>query len=92
MVYVVMFRDELGEEQRAFGSPNLEREWKYASVDWDNEIEVQAFYAWKDSIEDMLQTEWEGLYGEESTVFLERKYSDMSMSDWARLGYYTGGI
>lgn len=87
MIYVVMVRDELGEDERAFGSPSLEKEYNFPAIDWDDEDMVEAFYTWKANIEERLQNEWEELYGEESRVFLERKYSDMSMSDWRRLGY-----
>lgn len=87
--YVVMVRDELGECERAFGSPNLEREYTYPSIDWDNELDVEMFYTWQSALEQLLQEEWEKLFGPESIVFLERKFSDMSLGEWGRLGYDT---
>ncbi len=90
MKYVVMCRDELGDCFRAHGSKALEAEYTYPSIDWDNEIDTEVFYAWQSALEDKLQEEWERIYGPESRVFLERKFSDMSLSDWARLGYDVG--
>ena len=87
--YVVMVRDELGDCSRAYGSPNLEKEYTFPAFDWEDEDMVIAFNAWQDGIESRLQEEWKRIYGEESTIFLERKYSDMSLSDWARLGFDT---
>ena len=87
--YVVMYRDELGDCYRAYGSEALEKEYTYPDVDWDNELEVDVFYMWQAALEERLNEEWcKGFpEGRESHVFLERKYSDMSLSDWARLGY-----
>ena len=85
--YVVMIRGECGEIERAFGSPNLEREYTYPAVDWDNELDVEMFYTWQSALEELLQKEWEELFGPESMVFLERKFSDMSLSEWSRYGF-----
>lgn len=85
--YVVMYRDELGDCFRAYGSEALEREYTYPSVNWDDELEVDVFYMWQSALEDKLQEEWERIYGPESQVFLERKFSDMSLGEWRALGY-----
>lgn len=87
MKYIVMGRDELGDCFRAYGTPNLEKTYVYPAFDWNDEDMIIAFYAWKDNIEERLQEEWESICGPESRVFLEREYADMSLSDWARLGY-----
>ena len=91
MKYVVMVRDNLyryeDDDRRASGSPALEKEYTYPEIDWNNECEVDAFNCWKYGLEEALQKEWEKIYGPESTVFLERKYSDMSIADWRALGY-----
>ena len=90
MKYVVMFRDECGEVVRAFGSPNLEKEYTYPTVDWNNELEVDMFYTWQARLEELLQKEWEEHFGPECQIFLERKFSDMSLGEWANYGYYSG--
>ena len=87
MKYVVMGRDELGDVFRAFGSKALEAVYTYPAIDWEDDLQVDVFYMWKSALEDRLQEEWEKIYGPESQMFLEREYSDMSLSDWARLGY-----
>ena len=89
MVYVVMIRDELGDVSRAFGSPNLEREYVYPAFDWEDEDMVVAFDAWQSNIEERLQNEWEHIFGPECQVFLERKLSDLSLGEWAQLGFDT---
>lgn len=89
MRYVVMVKDELGEDSRAYGSPALEKVYEYPAIDWEDEIAVDAFYYWKNRVEDKLQEEWENIYGPESRIFLEREYSDMSLSEWRALGYGT---
>ena len=85
--YVVMVKDELGEVMRAYGSPSLEKEYIYPDVDWDNEVDTDVFYAWQYELERRLQEEWEKIFGPECQVFLERKFSDMSLADWKHLGY-----
>lgn len=87
MRYVVMVRDELGHPMRAFGSKALETVYTYPAIDWEDEIQTDVFYMWQSALEERLQEEWEKIYGPESHIFLEREYSDMSLSDWARLGY-----
>lgn len=87
--YIVMIKDEVGEVMRAHGSQALEKEYSYPDVDWDNELETEVFYAWQYELECRLQEEWEKIYGPECQVFLERKFSDMSLADWARLDYNT---
>lgn len=89
MKYVVMVKDELGEVMRAYGSPSLEKEYSYPDVDWDNELETEVFYSWQCELERLLQEEWEKTFGPECQVFLERKFSDMSLADWEHLGYDT---
>ena len=87
--YVVMVRDELGDVSRAFGSPNLEKEYVYPAFDWEDEDMVVAFDAWQSNIETRLQNEWESIFGPECQVFLERKLSDLSLGEWAQLGFDT---
>lgn len=73
MTFVVMVRDECGDDFRAYGSYNLERKYHYPTLDWDNDIEVEAFYAWETAIVAKLQEEWEAKFGEECSVFLEEE-------------------
>ena len=80
-VYVFMRRDELGEEVRAHGSDFLEAEHSFPAFDEEDEAMFSAFTAWSDSLETRGQEEWEELYGPESKIFLEEKYS----SQFARM-------
>ena len=48
---------------------------------------LEAFYTWKQVKEDELNKKWQFQYGSECTIFLERDYNDMSMSDWKAMGY-----
>ena len=48
---------------------------------------LEAFYTWKQVKEDELNKKWRSQYGSECTIFLERDYNDMSMSDWKAMGY-----
>ena len=81
MKYVVMVKDELGDDFRAYGTPFLEAEHEFPSFEEDNEAMCDAFYAWVSSIEERAQLEWEQVFGPECRVFLERKASDYSLSE-----------
>ena len=87
MKFVFMRRDELGEESRAYGSEFLEKVHEFPNYDTEDEAMLEAFYTWKKVTEDKGNKEWRSIFGPESTVFLEREYSDMSMSDWHKMGY-----
>ena len=88
MKYVAMKKDELGFENRCFLFEN--EIYEFPAFDSDNDAMFIAFHAWKDAIEERLNKEWQEKYGSESYIFLERLYSDMSLSDWRKLGY--GGL
>jgi len=87
MKFIFMYRDELGHESRAYGSEFLEKIHEFPNYDSDDEAMTEAFYVWKNMTEDKGNKEWRNIFGSESTVFLEREHSDMSMSDWHKLGY-----
>ena len=87
MKFVFMRQDELGDESRAFGSEFLESVHEFPNFDSDDEAMQEAFDAWKNVMESKGNKEWREKYGPESTIYLEREYSDMSMSDWHKLGY-----
>lgn len=87
MRYVVMVKDELGDEHRAFGSEFLEAKHSFPSFDEEDEAMQVALEAWKTSIEDRAQSEWNETFGPESRVFLERDHSDMSLREMAALGW-----
>ena len=85
MKYVAMKKDELGFESRCI---LFESEvYDFPKFDDDDNAMFIAFHAWKDAIEERLNKEYQTRYGSESYIFLERLYSDMSLSDWHRLGY-----
>lgn len=85
--YIFMIRDELGDEVRAHGTEFLSGVHEFPSFDWEDDAMVAAFMAWKSSLTRRGQEEWEATYGAESTVFLERLASDMSLSEMAALGW-----
>lgn len=55
--------------------------------DLEDNAMLEAFYTWKQVKEDELNKKWRSQYGSECTIFLERDYNDMSMSDWKAMGY-----
>ena len=87
MKFIFMGRDELGDDFRAYGSEFLEKVHEFPNYDSEDEAMEEAFYTWKQVMEEKGNKEWRSLYGPESTIFLEREYSDMSMSDWHKMGY-----
>lgn len=87
MKYLVMYVDECGDEHRAHGTEFLEGVHEFPSYDEDDAAMWSAFLAWEASITERAQCEWEEVFGPECRVFLERDYSDMSLSDWARAGF-----
>ena len=87
MKFVVMFCDECGDEHRAYGTEFLERVHEFPSYDEDDRAMFYAFLAWESEVTERAQREWEETFGEECRVFLEREFSDMTLSDWARLGF-----
>ena len=85
--YVLMATDECGADFRAYGTDFLEAEHEFPSFNADDEAMCEAFIAWKNAIVERAQREWAELYGDECYLFLERKYSDMSLSEWRTLGF-----
>lgn len=85
--YVLMTTDECGDEFRAYGSEFLSAEHEFPSFDENDDAMCDAFFAWQCSIEERANREWSEIFGEECSVHLEREFSDMSVADWARLGY-----
>lgn len=81
MKYVIMVKDELGDDFRAYGTPFLEAEHEFPSFEDDNEAMRDAFFAWMNNIEARAQKEWEQTFGPECHVFLERKFSDYSLAE-----------
>ena len=90
--YVLMATYECGDVFRAYGTDFLEAEHEFPAFDEDDDAMFQAFVAWADAIEKRAQREWKETHGCECHLFLERKYSDMSLSEWAALGYDTTWI
>ena len=85
MKYVAMMRDELGDEVRC---PLFDKEvFEFPKYDLEDNAMLEAFYTWKQVKEDELNKKWQSQYGSECTIFLERDYNDMSMSDWKAIGY-----
>ena len=82
--YVVMVRDELGDESRAYGSPALEQEYSFPDFDDNDDAMWFAFDTWRETIETRLQEE----YGREGEVFLERKHDN----SWFRAECRARGI
>lgn len=85
MKYVVMKKDELGFEHRCYAFED--KVYEFPKFDRNDEAMFIAFQAWKDHIENELNNEYSEKYGNESHLFLERQYSDMSLSEWRALGY-----
>lgn len=79
-VYVVMRRDELGDEVRAYGAPELEQEYTFPDFDENDTAMWYAFLVWEQETNRKLQAVWESIYGSESRCFLERKYSSIPFS------------
>lgn len=87
MKYVVMYRDECGDEHRAFGTPFLEGVHEFPAFDSDNGAMYAAFLTWQREIEEEAQRQWEEIFGPESRCFIERLFSDLSLLEWRALGY-----
>lgn len=85
--YVLMATDECGADFRAYGTDFLEAEHEFPAFDEDDNAMWQAFITWENAIVERAQNEWEETHGCECHLFLERKYSDMSLSEWRNLGF-----
>lgn len=85
-MYIFMRRDELGDKQRAFGTQFLSGVHVFPSFSEDDEAMCEAFEAWRRSLVERGQAEWEATFGPESRIFLERLVSDMSPWEMAQLG------
>lgn len=86
--YVFMVRNEVGEEHRAYGTRLLSV--VHAFPDFDPEYDeamCEAFEAWRRNLTERGQKDWESVFGPESTIFLERLASDMSLSEMVALGW-----
>lgn len=90
--YVLMVKDECGDDFRAYGSDFLEAVHEFPAFDEDDDAMWQAFIAWENAIVERANSEWRERFGDECHLFLERKHSDMSLSEWAALGYDTTWI
>lgn len=87
MKFVVMFKDECGDEHRAYGTEFLSAVHEFPSFDADDDAMVAAFFAWQSNIETRAQAEWEAHFGPECRLFIERLHSDISLSEWYAMGY-----
>lgn len=72
--YVFMIKDELGCERRAHGTEFLSGVHDFPSFDREDKAMQAAFEAWKDSLLERGQKEWETTFGPECKVFLERRF------------------
>lgn len=86
MKYVVMRRDELGDEIRAEGHPDLERVYEFPDFEEGDEAMEAALWAWEMAIEDRVNKIWSEIYGPESTLFLEREYRDYFRTSFHQYG------
>ena len=77
MRYLVMYRDECGDVNRAYGHEFLEKAHYFPDFDDDDDAMSDALLAWIMSIEYKAQQIWNSIYGEECAIFLEGDYSDM---------------
>lgn len=71
--YVFMFRDECGDETRAYGTDFLEAEHTF-SLDAPEEIAEDVLRGWLLSMEAAAQHDWEEKYGSECRVFVEETH------------------
>jgi len=92
MKFVIMVRDELGEESRAYGTDFLSAIHEFPSFDEDDAAMTEAFFAWMSSVENRAQADWESVFGPESSVFIERLFSDMTLSELGTMCGYDDSI
>lgn len=72
--YVLMGRDECGDDFRAHGSEYLERTFEFP--DWEEDDSMYwAYLCWSMDVVDKAQKEWNELYGPECRLFLEETYA-----------------
>lgn len=77
MKYLIMYRDECGDVNRAYGHEFLEKDHVFPDFDTDDDAMSAALLSWITSIEHKAQQIWNSIHGEECTIFLENDYSDM---------------
>ena len=78
MKFVVMLRDECGDERRAYGNEFLEKIHEFPDFEDGDEAMTRALWIWQDTIESTAQSMWDEAHAPgECTIFLEREYSDM---------------
>lgn len=78
-----MYKQQLKVKKNILFSPC---KWRLF-YDLEDNAMLEAFYTWKQVKEDELNKKWQSQYGSECTIFLERDYNDISMSDWKAMGY-----